>query len=150
MPSAKDRFESIVSLVVMRIFAKRKKGMISNDDFDTLATFGVSEALQIVTTKTTMQHFQEMVDEELRKALELIARSSCGLCQGTGIKRRKTRRYVICNCVDLVHYRGDDVLPPGDQFSNEYFSGETSKDALGRSSTVLNIANAVGLMLIGA
>lgn len=139
--------EDIVSLVVLRIFAKRKKGQISHDDFATLASLGAAEAVGIITVKQDSKQFEDMVIEEIRMAVELIALSHCGQCRGRGVVTRQGARFVVCRCVNMVHYKGDTLLPLGEQYSNEYFTGEFSKNELGRRDTVINIANAVGMFL---
>lgn len=143
-----QQLEDILSFVAMRVLAKKKKGMISQDDFDMLSSFGAMQAIQIVTVANKRKHLQEMMDEELRKTLELLSQRSCGGCRGRGIRLRAGARYKICRCVDMVHYRGDTALPIGEQFSNEYFTGEFSKNELGKSDTVKNILNAVMLFLM--
>ena len=146
--TALGQFEDIISLVTQRLFVKKKKGIISKDDFDTLATFGAKKALQVVVTKSRLDHFKEMLDEELRKALELISKRPCGKCKSSGISSHRRGRYAICPCVDLIRYRGDDVCSIGELHSNEFFTGELSKDSLGRSEVVQNIAAAVTMVLM--
>ena len=142
------QLEDILSLVTLRVFAKKKKRMISADDFDTLASFGAMQAINIVTVSSKRVHLQEILDEELRKACELISAVGCGLCRGRGIRTRQGARYRICKCVDMVHYRGDAVLPLGEQYSNEYFTGEFSLDQMGKTDTVKNVSNAIILFLM--
>lgn len=145
--STLSTLEDIVSFVVLRIFAKRKKGLISEGDFSTLCTFDASEAIQIVTTAQNRKVFEEFMDGEIRKTIELLSDRGCGRCHGSGVADRQGARLVICRCVHMVHYRGDAVLPVGEQFSNQYFTGEFSKTALGSSDTVRHITSAV-LMFI--
>jgi hypothetical protein len=148
MPNALSQLEDILSLVVLRLFAKKKKRMISADDFSTLESFGALQAINIVTVSHRRAHLQEMLDEELRKACELISDRTCGHCKGSGIRDKRNARYRICKCVSMVHYRGDSALPLGEQYSNEYFKGEFSLDQMGKTDTVLNVSNAVMLFLM--
>ncbi|NIQ78334.1 MAG: hypothetical protein GTN93_09620 [Anaerolineae bacterium] len=145
--AATDVLEDIISLVVIRIFAKRKKGEISRDDFTMIADTGFAGVLGIVTNRPDKQVFEDIMTEEIRKAVELISKRTCGLCGGSGMRGRQGFTFVICRCVHMVHYRGDTLLPVGEQYSNEYFHGEFSKDELGRKNTVKNIASAVMLFL---
>jgi hypothetical protein len=146
--SVRTQFEDLLSLVVIRIFAKRKKGMMSSSDFDMVESFGAQKAIGIITVGHKRRDLQEMMDEEIRKACALIAASGCGRCRKTGISARMGSRYVICKCANMVNYRGDSVLPNGEQYSNEYFTGDFSKNALGSKDTVENIAAAVMLFMI--
>lgn len=148
MPNLIRQLEDILSLVTLRVFAKKKKGMISKDDFEMLATFGAMQAINIVTVSSKRLHLQEMLDEELRKTLELISAVGCGVCKGRGVRERQGARYKICKCVDMVHYRGDSVVELGEQYSNKYFLGEFSLDQMGKTETVKNVANAVMLFLM--
>lgn len=141
--------EDIVSLVVLRIFAKRKKHMMSESDFDSLANLGAAEAIGIVTVRNNAKDLEEMITEEIRRAVELIARKGCGRCKGAGILRRQGIQIMVCPCLNMVHYRGDGVLPLGEQYSNAYFEDELSKNELGKKDLVINIANSVGLFLRG-
>lgn len=144
-----SKMEDVISLVTLRIIAKKQQGMISEGDFGLLASFGASQALIIVTEKRWSVQLEEMVVEELRKALELISERSCGRCHGTGLSDRRGIHMTICKCVELVRYRGDAVLPVGDQYSNKYFTGEFAKNELGQNDLVQNVASAVTLFLIG-
>jgi hypothetical protein len=148
MPNALSQLEDILSLVVLRLFAKKKKRMISADDFGTLESFGAMQAINIVTVSHKRAHLQEMLDEELRKACELISDRTCGHCKGRGIRDKRNARYRICKCLSMIHYRGDGVLPLGEQYSNEYFKGEFSLDQMGKTDTVKNVSNAVMLFLM--
>lgn len=142
-----EQAADIMSLLVLRIFAKKKKGMISPGDFDMLAEFGAHQALAIVTNKHRRQYLEEVVIGELRKTLELISQKGCGSCLGTGFSDRHGSRLTICKCVNMVHYRGDAALPLGEQYSNEYFTDEFSKDALGKKDIVTRISSAVRYFL---
>lgn len=142
-----SKFEDVVSFVVLRLFAKKKKGMISEADFDRLAGLGALEALDIVTDKHKTQDLREMVDEEVSKTLELMSRRPCGSCKSTGVRERRKSMIVVCACVDPVRYRGDGILPAGEQYSNAYFEDEFAKGELGRKDLVINIANGVMLFL---
>lgn len=137
----------ILSLLIMRIFAKKKKGMISQGDFEMLSTFGAHQALAIVTDRHRLHYLEEVVIGELRKTLELISKRGCGSCLGTGFSERHGTRLKICRCVDMVHYRGDSALPLGEQYSNEYFTDELSKDSLGKKDSVTRIGTAVRYFL---
>lgn len=144
-----SKMEDVISLVTLRIIAKKRQGMISEGDFGLLASFGAAQALIIVTEKKWSVQLEEMVVEELRKAMELISDRSCGRCKGTGLSARNGIHMTICGCVELVRYRGDTVLPVGDQYSNKWFTGEFAKNELGQNDLVQNIASAVTLFLIG-
>jgi len=139
--------EDVISLVVLRIFAKRKKGMISEDEFQEFCNIGLERTLGIVTVRQNAKIFEEIMTEEIRKAVELIANKSCGRCHGRGVQGKAGVQMVICPCLDMVHYRGDAVLPIGEQYSNEYFTGDQCKDELGRKNTVMNVASAVKLLI---
>jgi len=141
--------EDVISLVTLRVIAKKKQGMISENDFGLLASFGAAEALSIVTQKKWSVQLEEMVVEELRKALELISDRSCARCKGSGLSERKGVHLTVCKCVAMVRYRGDAVLPVGEQYSNRYFTGEFAKNELGQNDLVRNIASAITLFLIG-
>jgi hypothetical protein len=147
--SSTSKLEDVISLVTLRIIAKKKQGMISENDFGLLASFGAAEALNIVTHKKWSVQLEEMVVEELRKALELISDRSCARCRGTGLSERKGIHITVCRCVELVRYRGDTVLPVGDQYSNKWFTGEFAKNELGQNDLVRNVASAITLFLIG-
>lgn len=144
----RDMWEDVLSLITIRLFAKWKKRMISKDDFETLAMFGAGTALQVISVSSRREHLREMVDEELRKACELISNQSCGRCKGRGVAAKQGDRYIICKCVNMVHYRGDKVLPNGEQYSNQYFVGEFSKTILGSKKLVTNIAAAIQLFIM--
>jgi hypothetical protein len=146
--ATQSQFEDILSLIVIRIFAKRKKGMISDSDFNMVASFGAQKAIGIVTVAAERKSLAEMMDEEIRKAVELISVKGCGRCKGRGIVEKRGSRYIVCKCASMVKYRGDKVLPVGEQYSNQYFTGEFSKTELGRQDMVENIAAAVMLFLI--
>lgn len=148
MNKVQSQFEDILSLVVLRLFAKYKKNMISKDDFTMVAAFGAGQAIGIITVKSRRIHLEEMMDEELRKACELISTKGCGLCKGRGIKEKRGARYIVCKCANMIKYRGDTVLPLGEQYSNQYFTTNLSKTELGSKSIVENIAAAVMLFLI--
>jgi len=143
-----QQLEDITSMIVVRLFAKRKKMMMSNEDFLMLASFGAAEAINIVTVSHKRKHLEEVMDEEIRKACELMCDPSCGSCHRTGIRGKRGSNYVICKCVNQVFYRGDTVLELGDQYSNKYFSGETSLDQLGKVKMVQNITAAVMLFIM--
>ena len=140
--------EDVISLVTLRLFAKRKKGEISNHDFEIISDMGYEKMLNIVAVRSNSKHFEEMVNEEIRKAVELISSRSCGRCKGGGFSQRFGPRLVICPCCSMVRYRGDSTLPVGEQYSNQYFTGEFSKDQLGKRDTVKYIAMAVSLVLL--
>lgn len=148
MVDIKQQFGDILSLIVLRLFAKYKKNMISKDDFRMVAAFGAGQAIGIITVKSKRQDLEEMMDEEIRKACELISTKGCGICKGRGVREKKGARYIICKCVNMIKYRGDTVLPLGEQYSNEYFTNDLSKNELGRQDTVSNIAAAVMLFMI--
>lgn len=149
MPKSVEKIlEDLISLVVLRLFAKRNKGEISAEDWKLYCDIGVERALNIVSSRQTSKVFVEMMTEEIRKAVELTSNRSCGKCRGSGIQGRQGARLVICPCLDMVHYRGDSVVPLGEQYSNQHFQGAFSKDELGRKDTVLNIASAVSMLLI--
>lgn len=139
--------EDVISLVVLRLFAKRKKGLISEGDFQEFCNLGVEKTLRIVTVRQRAKVLEEIMIEEIRKAIELISDKSCGRCHGRGFEGKKGVQLVICPCLDMVHYRGDAVLPLGEQYSNEYFTGDQCKDELGRKNTVMNMATAVALLV---
>jgi hypothetical protein len=141
--------EDVISLVVLRLFAKRKKGMISEDDFQEFCNIGAMKALEIVTVRQKAKILEEIMNEEIRKAVELISKKTCGRCHGAGIQGKQGAQLVICPCLNMVNYRGDSVLPLGEQYSNEYFTGDQCKDELGRKNTVMNVATAVTLLLGG-
>lgn len=143
-----DRMHDILSFMVIRIFAKYKKGMMSKDDFEMLATFGASTGLGIVTVNHRRAHFQELMDGELRTTLELLCNRSCGKCKGRGYVAKRHSNYVICMCVSPVWYQGDSVVELGEQYSDKYFEGEFSKDAMGKSETVQNISLAVMMFIM--
>lgn len=144
--------EDVISLVVLRLFAKRKKGLISEGDFMSFCDIGIERALSIVSVRQNSKAFEDMMTGEIRTSIELIARKSCGKCHGSGVQGKQGARIVICGCLDMVHYKGDSVVPLGEQYSNQYFTsdvkGDFSKDSLGRKDTVLNIASAVSMLLV--
>ena len=142
--------EDIIALVTLRLFAKYKKNMMPQSDFEFVRTLGTENLLSVVSTKDRSKDLEEMMEEEIRKALELISRKTCGKCKATGIVSKQGVRYVVCRCVHMVHYRGDDVLPLGDQYSNKYFTDDLSKDSLGKRDDVQNIASGVAVFLKGA
>lgn len=148
MVDVKKQFTDILALVVLRLFAKYKKHMVSKDDFRMVAAFGAGQAIGIITVKSKRQHLEEMMDEEIRKACELISTKGCGFCKGRGVSEKRGARYIVCKCVDMVKYRGDTVLPLGEQYSNQYFTNDLSKNELGQQDIVTNIAAAVMLFMI--
>ncbi len=143
-----DRMHDILSFMVLRIFAKYKKGMMSKADFDMLSTFGASTGLGIVTVSHQRAYFQEVMDGELRTTLELMCDHGCGKCKGRGYVTKRHANYVICLCVSPVWYRGDSVVELGEQYSDKYFEGDFSKDAMGKSETVQNISLAVMMFIM--
>lgn len=142
------QMHDILSFMVLRLFAKRKKGMISENDFQMVAGFGAAQALGIVTVSHRRRDLEEMMDEELKKTVELLSDSACSRCRGRGIVTQRGARYVICKCVNPVFYRGDSVVELGEQYSNKYFEGETSLDQMGKTDTVQNIAAAVMMFIM--
>lgn len=144
----RDQLHDILSFVVLRIFAKRKKGLISNGDFETLANFGAAQALGIVTVSHRAKSLKEMVDAEVRMTVELMSDASCSRCKGSGIIAIRKGNYVICKCVNPVFYRGDSVVENGEQYSNIYFEGEFSLDQMGKTETVQNVSAAVMMAIM--
>lgn len=142
-----DIKEDIIALVVLRLFAKRKKGMIAEGDFQEFCNIGMEKALDIVTVRQKAKILEEIMNEEIRKAVELISLKACGRCHGAGIQAKRGAQLMVCPCLNMVNYRGDSVLPLGEQYSNEYFTGDQCKDELGRKNTVMNVATAVSLLL---
>lgn len=150
MNAMQRQFEDILSFTVLRIFAKKKKHMISDGDFQLLATFGAAAALDVITNKHRRQQLHAVIDGELRTTLELMSNQSCGRCHGRGITghRGGGTNYAVCQCVNPVFYRGDSVLELGEQYSQVYLQGEFSTNALGQTDVVQNVCAAVMLFIM--
>ena len=135
-----DKLLDIVSLVVMRMLAKRTKGELSESEFTKIAGLDPHSLLVSVVTPSERQELEDIAIGEFRKTVELLSQKSCGKCKGTGVQDKKGVVHQLCNCISLENYRGDKSLPREDMLSNKYFTGEFSKRELGMDRIILNMA----------
>lgn len=147
MPPQATQIVDIVAMTVFRILARRKQGLISDADFAYMTTPMNAQAVSMFTTAHQRQALEDMFIEEIRKAIELMAAKSCPKCRGRGFVNIRGVRHMVCRCISLVHYRGDKNVELGDQWSNQFFEGDLSKDQLGKTDIVMNLSCMVALFL---